>query len=48
SAIDPEAVKKERIADSDEWFIQSAADSSPELGREMIRVSLDDLDKRIR
>ncbi|NLG37682.1 MAG: creatininase family protein [Clostridiales bacterium] len=48
SAIDPEAVKKERIADSDEWFIQSAADSSPELGQEMIRVSLDDLDKRIR
>jgi len=48
SALCPEAVHKERIGESDAWFIQSAVDSSPEIGNEMIELSLEALRERIR
>lgn len=47
SALYPETVKKEAIASSDEWFIQSAVESSEEYGQKMVEVSLDALEKRI-
>jgi len=48
SALYPEAVRQERIADSDEWFIQSAREASPEIGQVMLHQSLQDLINRIR
>lgn len=48
SALCPEAVKKERLGESDAWFIQSAADSSPELGMRMVELSLEALKERIK
>ncbi|NLE13839.1 MAG: creatininase family protein [Clostridiales bacterium] len=47
SALYPEAVSLGRVASSDEWFIQSAKDASPEYGAEMLKISLDALEKRI-
>jgi creatinine amidohydrolase/Fe(II)-dependent formamide hydrolase-like protein len=47
SALCPEAVKKERVGDSDEWFIQDAVNSSPEIGLAMVDLSVEALKKRI-
>lgn len=47
-ALCPESVHTDRIKDSDEWFIQSAAQSSVELGRQMVELSLAYLRERIR
>jgi len=47
SALCPEAVIKERVQDSDAWFIQDAVDSSPEIGMNMVELSLDALKERI-
>lgn len=43
SALFPAAVKIERLKDSDEWFIQSAAQMSAELGEKMVRLSVAEL-----
>ncbi len=48
AALYPETVKLDRIKDSDEWFIQSAAESSVELGSRMVELSLQDLMHKIR
>lgn len=48
AALYPEAVAKERIKDSDEWFIQDAVDSSLELGERMVALCLEDLKKKIK
>lgn len=47
SALYPEAVKLERLKESDAWFIQSAYEASEELGMKMVEVSLKDLLKKI-
>jgi creatinine amidohydrolase/Fe(II)-dependent formamide hydrolase-like protein len=47
SALCPEAVKKERIQESDEWFIQGAIESSPEIGMKMVDLSIAALKERI-
>ena len=47
AALYPEAVQKEKIETSDEWFIQSARESSIEYGQKMVEVSLEALEKRI-
>jgi len=46
-ALYPEAVKKERLGDIKHWFTESAAEADPELGRRMVELSLDYLDKKI-
>ena len=47
-AFYPDAVKLERLPQSDAWFIQSAYEASAELGQKMIEVSMVDLLKRIK
>ncbi|MBP8989981.1 MAG: creatininase family protein [Clostridia bacterium] len=47
SALLPGSVQKDRVRDSDEWFIQSATESSPEIGEEIIEWSLRSLEERI-
>ena len=47
SALYPEAVKLERLKESDAWFIQSAYEASQELGMKMVEVSLKDLLEKI-
>lgn len=47
SALYPETVELESIDTSDAWFIQSARESSPEYGEEMVRLCLADLKQRI-
>ncbi len=44
----PDAVKLERLGDIDHWFTKSAAEASTEIGDEMVRQSLDYLEKRIK
>ena len=48
SALYPGTVDLSRLNQSDEWFIQSAIDSSPELGEIMISECLEDLKLRIK
>jgi creatinine amidohydrolase/Fe(II)-dependent formamide hydrolase-like protein len=48
SALYPAAVVKEQIADSDEWFIQDAVESSPETGEKMVRLCIEDLKTKIK
>lgn len=43
----PDAVKLERLGDIDHWFTKSAAKANKELGDEMVRLSLDYLEKAI-
>lgn len=43
----PEAVKLERLGDINHWFTKSAAEASTELGDEMVRLSLEYLEKTI-
>lgn len=47
AALLPEAVKLERLDESDEWYIQSARKANTDLGEKMIALSLADLKKRI-
>jgi creatinine amidohydrolase/Fe(II)-dependent formamide hydrolase-like protein len=48
SAVEPFAVNLELLNQSDEWFIQSAKEASPETGAKMLEVSIEDLLKRIK
>ncbi len=43
----PEAVKLERLGDKYHWFTQSSAEANKELGDEMVKVSLEYLDRAI-
>ncbi len=43
----PEAVKLDRLGEIPHWFTKSAAEANTELGDEMVRLSLDYLEKRI-
>lgn len=47
-ALYPDAVKMERLQESDDWFIQSAKDMSPELGQKMVALGVDELIKMMR
>lgn len=47
-ALYPDAVKLERIPESDAWFIQSAREASVELGLRMVELSVAELEKVIR
>ncbi|MBR4059457.1 MAG: hypothetical protein IKK03_06415, partial [Lachnospiraceae bacterium] len=46
-ALYPDAVKLERLGDIPHWFTKSSAEANVELGKEMVRRSLEDLEKRI-
>ena len=46
-ALYPEAVHLERLGEKKHWFTKNAVEASPELGRKMMEVSLEDLDKAI-
>jgi len=48
SALYPESVELDRIKGSNEWFIQDAVASSPEIGEKMLSLCLEDLKKKIR
>lgn len=43
----PDAVKLERLGDIDHWFTKSAAEASTEIGDEMVKRSLEYLEKKI-
>ncbi|MBO4897552.1 MAG: creatininase family protein [Clostridia bacterium] len=43
----PEAVKLERLGDINHWFTKSAAEASTEIGDEMVKLSLEYLEKTI-
>ena len=43
----PEAVKLERLNDINHWFTKSAAEASTEIGDEMVKLSLEYLEKTI-
>lgn len=47
-ALFPETVDLSRLAGDDSWFMQSAAESSSELGERMVELCLKDLSERIR
>ena len=47
-ALYPDAVKLERLGDINHWFTKSAAEANMELGQEMVRLSLEYLEQRIR
>ena len=47
-ALYPEAVKLERLGDIKHWFTESAAEASSELGEEMVRLSLEYLEEKIK
>ena len=44
----PEAVKLERLGDIKHWFTESAAEANRELGEEMVRLSLEYLEDKIK
>ena len=44
----PEAVKLERLSDIKHWFTESAAEANCELGDEMVRLSLEYLEEKIK
>ena len=46
-ALYPDAVKLERLGDIDHWFTKSSAEANKELGDEMVRRSLEYLEKAI-
>jgi creatinine amidohydrolase/Fe(II)-dependent formamide hydrolase-like protein len=48
AALYPETVIKDRIKNSDEWFIQDATESSVEMGEKMVKLCLEDLKKKIK
>ena len=43
----PDAVKLDRLGDIKHWFTESAAGANKELGDEMVRLSLEHLEKTI-
>ena len=43
----PEAVKLERLGDTEHWFTKSSAEANKELGDKMVELSLDYLNKKI-
>jgi len=43
----PEAVKLERLGDIEHWFTKSAKDASTEIGDEMVKLSLEYLERAI-
>ena len=47
-ALYPEAVKLERLSDIKHWFTESAAEANCELGDEMVRLSLEYLEEKIK
>lgn len=47
SALLPGAVRLDQLSLSDEWFIQDASESTPEIGEEMVEKSLQSLRERI-
>ncbi|MBR3847872.1 MAG: creatininase family protein [Oscillospiraceae bacterium] len=47
-ALYPEAVKLERLSDIKHWFTESAAGANKELGDEMVRLSLEYLEEKIK
>ncbi len=47
-ALYPEAVKLDRLGDIKHWFTASAAEANSILGKEMLDISLAELDKAIR
>lgn len=46
-ALYPEAVKLERLGDIKHWFTESAKEANMELGEEMVKKSLEYLEKKI-
>ena len=42
-AVYPEALKLERLSDSDDWFIQTAVDTSLEAGENKISMMVEDI-----
>ncbi len=46
-ALYPEAVKLERLGDREHWFTKSAANANEEMGKKMVELSLEYLDKTI-
>ena len=47
-ALYPDAVRLERLGDIKHWFTKSAEEASAELGRQMMEISLADLDEAIK
>ena len=45
-ALYPEAVKTERLSESDAWFIKSASECDTELGLKMVKLSVADLQRK--
>ena len=48
SALQPGAVRLGSLDQSDEWFIRSAKDATPEIGEKMLALSIEDLINRIK
>lgn len=46
-ALYPETVVKERLNESDEWYIRSAVDGSTDLGQKMVDMCLENLRNKI-
>lgn len=46
-ALYPDAVKLERLGDIPHWFTASSAEASTALGKKMLEISLEELDKAI-
>ncbi len=47
SKLYPETVELGNLSQSDAWFIQSAAESSPEIGEKMVNLCIEDLMNKI-
>ena len=47
-ALDSEAVKLDRLPESDSWFTQSAYEANSELGQKMVDLALEDLYNKIK
>lgn len=46
-ALYPDAVKLDRLGDIDHWFTKSAANANAEMGKKMVELSLEYLEKKI-
>lgn len=44
----PDAVKLDRLSDKNHWFTKSSAESSTKIGDEMVKLSLDYLEEKIK
>lgn len=47
-ALYPQTVDLSKVSDSDEWFLQNAAEASTEIGSKMVELSMKDLRERIK